>query len=166
MKKNNILPLVSVLTLIGCDSGSWRRQDDLMTRGWAEAPEAFTPPQVYCYKTLDKVECFREPLESESARLEGYYAHNHGALPESMELSEQNQQSTIPSRKKKNLSYHHRQKKVTKQKSTQASKNTTKKKTLEKDSSGLKGQSNAEGISLKGEEHYQRRRYMTKIVQE
>lgn len=171
MKKQNILPLISVLALVGCDTGSWRRQDDLMARGWAEAPEAFNPPQLYCYKTLDKVECFREPLENEADRLEGYYAHNNRSPhPASQELGEGLEHSKTLVQKKGSTYLHHDSKKSKKHRGTQASIKATGKSSIKssmkKESSGLRGNTKSEAINLKGEEQYQRRRYMTKLVQE
>lgn len=145
-------PLFALLTLSACDTGAWKRQEDLMARGWAEAPEVYHPPQIYCYRTLAGNECFREPLPNEDDRLDAYYAGNRNASPyllpqpHSPQTVEQ-QKSVFPLNERtlkphKTLQSNHTPKKVKKLKT-----------------------SSSDG-EIKENEKYQRKRYMTKIVQE
>lgn len=142
-----------------------------MARGWAEVPEPFNPPQLYCYRTLDKVECFREPQGNEADRLEGYYAHNsHSSHPTPQELSAGLEPSKTFVQKKGSPHLHHDPKKSKKHRgphaSIRASGKSSIKSSMKKESSGLRGNIKSEAIDLKGEEQYQRRRYMTKLVQD
>lgn len=145
-------PLFALLILSACDTGAWKRQEDLMARGWAEAPEVYHPPQLYCYRTLAGNECFREPLPNEDDRLDAFYAGNRDASPY---LLPQPHTPQPEDKKKRVLPFN--QSTIKARKTDQS--NHTSKKVRKLKTSSRAGE-------IKEDERYQRKRYMTKIVQE
>ena len=153
----------SFLILGGCDTGGWRRQDDILARGWAEPSEPYKPPQVFCYKTLAGTDCFREPLKGEEERLEGYYGKQRPRpLPSSDTQSITHDDSREIPEKPIVLAPEspHRHNNTSRLSSREPRSPYPKKRVL-RDKDQAK-----ENETVVDENKYQRKRYMTKIVQE
>jgi hypothetical protein len=146
-------PLFALLTLSACDTGAWKRQEDLMARGWAEAPEVYHPPQIYCYRTLAGNECFREPLPNEDDRLDACYAGNSNASPYLLPPPQHSPQSIDTPRRVLPL----------KEKTLKPRQSRKSRPTIE---NVKKLKTSSDSLPIEEDEKYQRKRYMTKIVQE
>lgn len=72
-KKYLNLLLLSLVSLQGCEGGTFLTTRGIIAEGWAEPPEPYEPEPVYCYKTLAGKDCFRKPLKGQENRLVGSY---------------------------------------------------------------------------------------------
>ena len=63
--KKILIPCLSLLLLItGCKrylNEEYLSSDDIHEYGWALEEEKYVPPDLYCYRTIGKSDCYKHP---------------------------------------------------------------------------------------------------------
>ena len=53
------------------DQHGWT-EERMLRHGWLQARE-YTPPAIYCYRTISTPECYQAPQEGEEGRMIGFF---------------------------------------------------------------------------------------------
>jgi len=78
LERGNIFTfLVTGIVLSGCAGQGWNDSQEIVDFGWASHPkEQYIPQPLYCYKTLGRTDCYKEPQPELEDRLVNYYSPN------------------------------------------------------------------------------------------